>query len=216
MADLYTNNVTAQQLGSPSGVGLYFVQRSDTLLVEDDPIVIQGVVLNLHFTLDHATNGILDSATLQLDTGLGTQTSHYSVGNPDNIWRWHFRHTQGSVNTFGQLATIGFTDTSTATEDVTTNYRVDFTAGQVWNSKPIYKDPQSSQKVSQVLVNLTKSGTFTIQASSNGGSNWTTVPENTLTDITASQQGYDLRLKITEAATASGWVSDILTEYTLV
>lgn len=218
MVDSYDDIKIKQQLGTPTGTGFFIVQKSDTLLMESGPAVVQKVVLNNHFTLDHPTNGVLDSATLQLDTGLGTQTSHWSVGNPNNIFRWKFRHPQGSTASTwtGQLDKIGFTSTSTATEDTTTNYRVDFTAGQVWNSQSIYKDPASTQKVSQVLVNLTKSGTFTIQASSNGGSNWTTVTENTLTDIPASQQGYDLKLKITEAATASGWISEIQCEYTLV
>jgi len=100
------------QLGKPDDMGFFVFDKDDDIVFENQPLVIQKITIGNHFTLDHPVNCELDSDTLELDTGLGSQDSHYAVDNPNNTFRWRFRFTQGTTTTFtdGQLDTIGFTE----------------------------------------------------------------------------------------------------------
>jgi len=158
---------TRENLNPPDDTQNLILKRDKTNInLEEYPRVNDEQLIGNHFTLDHPTNGDIDSAVYELDTGLGAFTSRYQVFNVNNSFKWDFRHAE-------------FTDTgnSTATEDVSTNYRINFTTGQVWQSHEIYKNDASSgvTVLSATLVGLDMTGLLNISLSADDGTTWVSV-----------------------------------------
>lgn len=213
----FDNIKVKDQLGNPDQIGIFGpFRKEETLIIEEGPTVIQHIDPNNHFTLDHSVRCDLDSATYELDTGLGTQTPYYEVTNPNNVFYWNFRYALGTLQSDGQYDTLGFIETgsTTATVDTTTNYRVDFTSGQILQSTSVFKDASSAQVVVAATLQATVgAGSFTYELSADGGSNWETVTLGT--EHTFTNTGSDLRIKITENAASTGNISKLICSYTV-
>lgn len=93
-------------------------------------------------------------------------------------------------------------DETTGTIDTSTNV-LTLSPNNIWQSRPIYKDPASSTKINTATINITASDTtdFLVEASADGGVNWETCTvgvSHTFTNI-----GYDLRYRISNTLTSS-------------
>lgn len=98
--------------------------------------------------------------------------------------------------------------TSTATFD-TSNERIDFTAGQVWQSLPF--DVGSS--ISQVQVDLgTTTGSFTIEVSADNGTTYQTITPGVAQTLTSSDATAVL-MRITEADGSTGRIEPTTDTY---
>lgn len=86
---------------------------------------------------------------------------------------------------------------NTATWD-TTNREVTFTAGQVLEMVSAFKDSSNSQTVVGATLGVTiDSGSFDLEMSANGGTNWESVTNNS--SHTFTNTGSDLRIRATKS-----------------
>lgn len=208
MVDRFDPIRVKDQLGKPDNQGLFVNAKPDTLETVSGPT----------FIIENQ-NG--NSALWRVSTWRNANWRNIDptssggikyVVSPNNQFYWDFTIASGTeYPLFFQNLQIGITDltNSTATEDTTTNYRVDFTGTQVWRSISIAK--RDTPVFTTATLNLTKSGTFTYEMSANGGSNWETGTLNE--QHTFSNTGTDLRLRITESASGTGWIKDIRVNY---
>lgn len=121
------------------------------------------------------------------------------ISNPKNIFieRFGFDLLKGSLNT--------------ATWD-TTNKRVDFTSGQICHIESAYLDTIDNVVITGAKLTVTiDSGSFDLEVSADGGSNWETVTNGV--SFSFSNTGYNLQIKITENNTSTGRITKILCEY---
>jgi hypothetical protein len=73
-------------------------------------LIICEQAIGSHFTLDHPVNGILDSAVLELDTGLGARVCPYIVINSD----FYYQLSTDFSSTYKAVAGTANLDTTTA------------------------------------------------------------------------------------------------------
>ena len=159
------------------------------------------------------------------------------VENYDNtfLWRFAYDDARGDDNRAGVLNALDESVT-TATQD-TTNKQIDFTSGQLLQTKSMFKDESESKVITDATITVTEdSGTYSYSISADGGSTWKITSNNTtvtfpsagqtydnplylydamLYDQAAANAGSDLRLKITEGAGSTGTISLIKCRYTI-
>jgi len=151
--------------------------------------------LGNHFTLDHPVNGVLDSATLELDTGLGDLITSRLL-NVNNTFKEKFRDTE-----------LIDTVTSTNTVNTSTSFNATFTIGEIMQSKVIAKDNTSFIKATLIVDDDTN---LTLQLSADGGSNWETVTNNT-EHIFTNNSVAGVKYKLT--ATGNATITSIKIKY---
>lgn len=200
---------TQDNINPTNSINPILKQHPETIGIRDGPTVIQTLDIGTHFVLDHPVNCDLDSVVYELDTGLGTHTVYSLVSNPSNEFFWNFRHSTGTKSTKGTYDSVDFLSASaTATEDTSTNFRADFTSGQVWLTEPICK---GSQTITHATITYDSSGTFTTELSANGGSNWESATPGS--EHIFTNTGTDLRIRITENAATTGWITNVCVKY---
>jgi len=145
------------------------------------------------------------------------------VVNPNNQFRESFR-----------TATFFDTVNSNATWDYTTDYRLEFTAGQYAQTKSIYLNDDDILKA-QVNIDGTNVDNITISISADGGNTWLSVDNGSIvrfrevtTDYTFDTGlfdvclfdnggfgviGDDLRVKFVEIATGTATITDFSCKY---
>ena len=95
----------------------------------------------------------------------------------------------------------------------TGNQRIDFTAGQIAQTEPIFYDAASTDTVSAATLTTTYTGTLTLEMSADGGSNWESVTSGVA--HTFNNTGSDLRVRITESGAAVAQLTALEVAYTL-
>lgn len=120
------------------------------------------------------------------------------IVNTNNIFQWDFQF----EDTFGddnKQITAGFLGSATTATVNTSTQTVNFDIGDVLEIQSAYLDESASTTVISATLNLTTaSGTFNLEMSSDGGSNYESVTDGVnkvFTDV-----GSDLRIKITYEA----------------
>jgi hypothetical protein len=202
------------QLGKPDNIGIFGpFKKTETLVIEELPLVV--------LTQSTEDMAIWDNPSTTWDgededdkwdtyTQENQEISDVENTNAEFIWRFSY---EDSFNDDGGYITFGFTDSdsTTATEDVD-NQEVTFTAGQVWQSKSVFKDSSESQIVSSATLSVTStSGVFAYEMSADGGDNWETVTlgeEHTFTN-----PGSDLRIRVTEDDSSTGTITVVRCQY---
>jgi len=171
---------------------------SDTIVLEEGPTIVKTQDIGNSFIIGHSTNGVLGDTTggggeqIILGDDSGVEVFK-SVSSPNNTFREHFRFTD-------------FEDSSgTATWDTTTNFRINFTSGQVGLFKSVYLDSNDT-------------GTITGEVSLDGGGEWHTVTNGTLviaeSGVTIAP-GNNAIIKFTESVGSTGTVSEVKFNYTI-
>lgn len=142
------------------------------------------------FLLSNPTHGILGTSELG-DAGAGPQNNH-AVMQYQNIYTENF-----TDNDFEDTAN------STATWS---GGSLSFTSGQIGQSLSI---DYNNGTITQARLTATiSSGTFTLELSADGGSNWETVSNGLLHTFTNT--GTDLRWRITENAASTGTITQVI------
>jgi hypothetical protein len=223
------------QLGKPDNIGIFGpFKKTETLVGEEHPTVVltQSVVDMAIWDNPNTTWDGTDEDD-KWDTYSQAGQEIESVTNYDDEFVWRFTHGD-TFNADDGYVTIGFTDTdnTTATED-TDEQEVTFTAGQVWQSKSMFKDSTESQVVSSCLFDVRGEGVFIIKVSADGGESWSDpleTNEYTFSNNDPSSEGLilglaipplefnakrgsDLRMKIQEADGSTGKINLICMRY---
>lgn len=106
-----------------------------------------------------------------------------------------------------------FNISGTATWD-TTNQQLTFTSGQNQVIGPAFKDSSNTQTVVAATLNVTiSSGSFDLEMSADGGSNWESVTNGS--SHTFTNTGSDLRIRITENNSSTGTITLVRCSYTI-
>ena len=210
----FDNIAVKNQLGRPDDLALFGPFKStDDLILEDMPDIV--------VKYDMTGASIWGKAVWGTDDWEGpydyeSEETVELITNLNDTFKWNFQ-TELTRDAKGRMATYGLTDTanSTATEDILTNNRVDFTSGQVWTSTSAFKDIRTNATpriITSAALNLEASGTFTFEMSANGGVDWEEVSLNT--EHIFTDTGSDLRIKVTETGASTGWIKRINLKYT--
>jgi len=118
------NQRVRDEIGTQPSIQQIFKVKTETMIVERNPVATFNLDIGTHFVLDHPVNGILDSATLELDTGLGG-TTNVQVFNDGNTYNERF-NILADVKLDGSYTQYTFVDTDNTTADITTTGQVDF------------------------------------------------------------------------------------------
>lgn len=229
MAERFAFTQVQSQLGVPDSSSFFPIRKSETLVIENQPLVIQKVNFYASFALDVYPNSLMDDGRFVIDP-IPTSSStwdlakwdvnrwdetvpqelddHYIVSNENDLFQWRFRFGQGSVGINRALDTTGFTDSdnSVGTEDTTTNYN--FT-GSTWQSLSIFRDPLGEEKISQVNL-TTVEGTLSnvsYAASNDGGVTWSTITIGTPTAFSSLNSDLRLKINVLEGGWPTAWDS---------
>lgn len=190
------------QLGrNPDTFPLLNANYQATVEIEEGPSRLITSTLGESWIVGSSTNGIFGantstvSGSQQVVGSSGRVDTLRSVVNPFNRFTEHFRDEEyvDSGNT-------------TASVDTSTNYRVDFTSGEVFTSSTIFKD---SQDVTSVTAFWTQTGSVDFEISADGGSSWTTVSNGEETVLDSAKIGQDLRYRVTETGASTATISEI-------
>jgi hypothetical protein len=223
------------QLGKPDDKALYGPFRfNTTVLIEQQPTTYYRVDLTAGpeaFLWGAAVWGVnkwvssVAPVAAHWDVAMWDEDYwYYSANNEDIvyinnyqdtfIWRFRFADSRSDE---GVIKTHGFTDVAntTATEDTTTNYRVDFTANQVWQSSSVWIDARPDETLETVLsatLQVDTTGTFDLFMSADGGTHWEEVVNNVPYNFV--YVGSDLRIKVVEVAGTTGTLNAVKCKYT--
>ena len=127
--------------------------------------------------------------------------------NNEFYWKFYFNNTLGADN---KDVTIGFIGSNNTCTINTIDGQAEFTSGQILEIVSAFKD--STYTVSSATLNITiDSGSFDLEMSADGGSNWETVTNSVA--HTFLNTGSELRLRITENNTSTGVISLIKCNY---
>ena len=185
---------------------------SDTIVLEEGPTIVKTQDIGNSFIIGHSTNGVLGDTTggggeqIILGDDSGVEVFK-SVSSPNNTFREHFRFTD-------------FEDSSgTATWDTTTNFRINFTSGQVGLFKSVYLDSNDNpNNITSFTLSWNDTGTITGEVSLDGGGEWHTVTNGTLviaeSGVTIAP-GNNAIIKFTESVGSTGTVSEVKFNYTI-
>lgn len=211
MANEFDHIKVKNQLGQPDAMGLFGPFRnSDTVLVEEQPTTIVQYV-------NDDTAAMWDEAIWDTDVWydyLAYEKTIY-IQNYNNEFIWRFRFADVLIeDNLVKVRSFTDSDASTATEDTTTNYRVDFTAGQVWQSRSCFIDAREDvahEKVLSASLYVEGTGTYEYYLSANGGIDWEEVLLNT--NHTLANAGSDLRVKVVEIGSSTGTITMVKLKY---
>lgn len=202
------------QLGKPDEFGLFGpFKRTEEILVEEGPTVVTQASLVapvFGFLYDSGEFGMLGENIL----GFPDSTpAIIEVTSPNDTFVWRFRYTSSSdFSAYGDTVALGMTDLTqtTASEDATTNFRIDFTNGELWTSRPIFKTQDTGITVTTITLGTTQSGTLAWQATANGGTNWENITVGTTHAF--AHPGRDVRIRAT--STGASTLSVVRVQYT--
>lgn len=142
----------------------------ETLAIEEGPAKFTVSAIGESWIVGSSTNGIVgpntgtQSGAQQVVGSSGRTDTVIRVINPFNTFRERFR--------FNTYIDSGNT---TATVDLVTNFRVDFTAGQVFTSEVIFKNDVD---ILNARIIFSNTGTLTSEISSDNGVTFTQVENN--------------------------------------
>ena len=200
----YVNNVkdtaqTQENLNPQNSVFPILVRTNETLLIEEGPTIVKKELITASgsaagFVLDSGISGVLNEDILGEISG--TEFIE-QISNPRDIFIERFGYTtlQGTSNS--------------ATWD-TANKQVTFTAGQRLEIVSAFKDSTATVTQSTLFTTI-DSGSFDLELSANGGTDWETVTNET--QHTFTNTGNDLRIRITENNSSTGTISLIRCTY---
>lgn len=201
----FDNIKVKDQLGRPDETGIDVIRKSDTFLIEEEPLVV--------IKYDTSNAAVYDTAVYGTDIyfdydGAGVRDID-SVSSKNDTFLWRFRYGV-ELSTDNVVVGWGFTDedNSTATEDVTTNFRVDFTSGQVWTSLELFKSSESN--IVSAILETNETGTLSWEMTADG-TNWESVTlgvEHNFTNV-----GNDLRARATETGATTATITFIKVAY---
>lgn len=206
MANEYANQVRDTQdiqdnLNPQQTVFPILKRHTETLLIEEGPTIIKKnsvVDMSIWDNPNSTWDGTGDDDKWD---SYADNSAVLNVTNLNNLFieRFAFTTLQGSLNT--------------CTWD-TTNKEATFTSGQICHIESGFQDGTSTDTVLTVTLSLTVvSGTFTYEASANGGTNWETVTPST--EHTFTNTGSELQIRITEDAASTGTIQNIRANYGL-
>lgn len=207
---------TKDQLGKrDSVVSIIIPEYTETFIQEDGPSHWFLTDKGTAFIIGHSDNGEIGASTgLTIgSSGLGTPTLT-EVHSSNKKFIWNFREGDSSLTNNGYYTTYSITDTSnsTASEDTSTNYRVDFTSGQYWQSRPLYLT-QSGANCTQAKFTVVSTGTIALTARANSAASFENVTSGSWHLFTTP--GKEVKLKITESGASTAMVTKIIMEYLL-
>ena len=168
------------QLRKASNTINVFRTNTDTIPFKERVVMVKSQAIGNHFTLDHPTNGVLDSSVLELDTGLGALSTDVVQWRNDVVKE--FLYHSDFIDVSNSTSSIG--DSSVLFDDGDTLRSEDLTTGL-------------GIVVSATFVsagNVSGSGSFSYYLSADGGSNWESVSLNNLHVF--SNVGSQLRYRI--------------------
>jgi hypothetical protein len=204
------------QLGKPDNTAIFGPFRKQEILkARETPTIV--------ITYDTSVGARWDDAGTTWDgPDLNDKWLDYSdsnirtfsrIVNNDNEFYWNFNQSEQLGDDNKQL-TYGFIGSNNTCTIDTTNLQATFTSGQILEIVSAFKDSSSSQVVTAATLNVTiDSGSFDLEMSANGGSNWETVTNNTTHIFTNT--GSDLRIRITENNTSTGTISLVRCSYVI-
>ena len=203
---IYANNVkdtaeTQENLNPQQGVFPILIRSEETLLIEEGPTIVYSNNVSDMAIWDNPSSTWDGPDTNDEWDSYSDDKEVFHVTNPDNLFieRFAFTTLQGSLNTCAWD---------------TTNKEATFTSGQICHVDPAYKDGNNVRLVTSVTLNLTVvSGSYTYEASANGGTNWETITVGTQHLFTNT--GSELQIRITENNTSTGTIKNIRALYTV-
>lgn len=192
---------TQENLNPQNSVNPILKRHREDLLIEE--------CSSIYYNNDTANMAIWDNPDTTWDGGAtNDEWDSYSdnkaivkVTNPSNKY----------IERFGFETLKNASTTATWS---TSNKNVTFTSGQVLVIQNAYYDDNFEKTITTATLSVTiDSGSFDLEMSADGGSNWESVSNNV--SHTFTNTGSDLRIRITENAASTGTISLVTCQYTL-
>lgn len=176
------------QLGTPDTIGIYPVQSTETVIIEEQATALQTAAIGTGTGASLWDVGYWDVAYWDYTPGAHP---YYAITNPNNDFRERFL--------FSRFIGTG----SGCTTNYTTNISTLSGNGAFLEIISAYYDSTSTAAVTtaQLSKRLT-AGSTTDQLSHDGGATWTTATSGTA--IAFGTSGYDLRVRM-YGGSGSGW-----------
>ena len=193
------------QLGNdPDIIPILNADYDETVGIEEGPTIIKGNTLGNSWIVGTVTNGLVGTNTGTQGGGqqvVGEENRVMTIKrvvNPNNVFHEHFRDNE-------------FEDTDVTTADWDTSaFEIGMTNTEIVQSKAIFLNSINIDNAKIILTLGSGALTdLTIQLSSDGGSNFETVTNNTLYSFT--NVGQELKFKITATDTVD--ITEIKIEY---
>lgn len=207
---------TKDQLGKPDDIGIFGPFKiTENFIIQPLP----DAVFSYDFTdvakwddADTTWDGVNQDDEWLDYSDANVRTLARVISNNDEFyWNFCYDETLGDDNI---QITYGFIDTTTNTCTInTTDLQAEFTSGEVLGLVA-YKDSSALTIVTSATLSTTEtSGTYTYEMSADGGSNWQTATIGT--QLTFTNTGSDLRIRITENAESTGVITAVFCNYNL-
>jgi hypothetical protein len=195
------------QLGKPADKGLFLFRKKEEFEIIQGPTQV--------YQKNTTTSSIYGLAVYGTNYYMATAPTGFILGSvsgsgvlglsvlgtiaTDDI----LQHVVNPNNTFYDfLYTDTFNDTTVTTATWASDGEISFTSGQIAQTTPVFYDVDGNDIVESATLNVEiDSGTFTLELSANGGTDWETVTSGT--PHLFINTGSDLRMKL--SITSIGW-----------
>lgn len=196
---------TSDNLNPSDSVLRIIKLHQERVVNEEGPSQFDLTTIGHSWIVGSATNGLVGTNTAtedgqqQVVGGAGKVKTIVAVQNPNKTFIERFK--------FNNFEDTGVTD---ATGDYTTNNQMSFTTAQVYQTLWCYNDNTS---IINARINVTSTGDLDFTLSSDNGSNFETVTDNTLHTFT--NIGTALLFKATEGGSGNATLSTVKIKYNI-